>query len=52
MEADNDDFLITAPTEDHIDRLARPLEDAWQITKQAVDADSDSVQRAANHQRC
>jgi hypothetical protein len=34
MEADNNDFLITAPTEDHIDRLARPLEEAWQITKQ------------------
>jgi hypothetical protein len=33
MEAD-DDFLITAPTEDHIDRLARPLDDARQITKQ------------------
>jgi hypothetical protein len=36
MEADNDDFLITAPTEEHIDRLARPLEDAWQITKQKL----------------
>jgi hypothetical protein len=34
MEADNDDFLITAPTEDYIDRLARPLEDAWKITKE------------------
>jgi hypothetical protein len=31
MEADNDDSLVTAPTEDYIDRLARPLEDAWQI---------------------
>jgi hypothetical protein len=36
MEADSDDFLITAPTEDLIDRLARPLEDAWQITKQKL----------------
>jgi hypothetical protein len=36
MEADNDDFLITAPTEDHTDRLARPLEDARQITKQKL----------------
>jgi hypothetical protein len=36
MEADNDDFLMTAPTADHIDRLARPLEDAWQITKQKL----------------
>jgi hypothetical protein len=34
MEADNDDFPITAPTEDHIDRLARPLDDARKITKQ------------------
>jgi hypothetical protein len=32
MEADNDDFLVTAPKEDHIERLARPLEDARQIT--------------------
>jgi hypothetical protein len=36
MEADIDDFLITAPIEDHIDRLARPLEDAWQITKRKL----------------
>jgi hypothetical protein len=36
MEADNDNFLITVPTEDHIDRLARPLEDTWQITKQKL----------------
>jgi hypothetical protein len=36
MEADNDDFLITAPTEAQIDRLARPLETAWQITKQKL----------------
>jgi hypothetical protein len=36
MEADNDGFLITAPTEDHIDSLARPLEDAWQMTKQQL----------------
>jgi Reverse transcriptase (RNA-dependent DNA polymerase) len=35
-EADNDDFLITAPTEAYIDRLARPLEAAWQITKQKL----------------
>jgi hypothetical protein len=34
MEADKDDFLITAPTEARIDRLARPLEAAWQTKKQ------------------
>jgi hypothetical protein len=36
MEADNDDFIITVPTEHQIDRLARPLEDVWQITKQML----------------
>jgi hypothetical protein len=36
MEADNDDFLITAPTEDHKDRLARPLEDTWKKTQQKL----------------
>jgi hypothetical protein len=37
MEAKSDGFVKTAPTEGHIDRLARPLEDgAWQITKQKL----------------
>jgi hypothetical protein len=33
MEADNDDILITVSQGNTFHRLARPLEDAWQIIK-------------------
>lgn len=30
MEADNDDFFVSAPTEQDLDNLAQPLKEAWQ----------------------
>lgn len=32
MEADNDELFVSAPTDDDLDRLAKPCIDAWQIT--------------------
>lgn len=39
MEVDNDDFLVTAPTEEDVHRLAQPLKDAWGITVQKLAPD-------------
>ena len=36
MEADNDDFLVIAPTLADLDNLAKPLEDASQIKRQTL----------------
>ena len=36
MEADNDNFLVSAPTETDLDNLAKPLQEAWQITVQEL----------------
>lgn len=34
IEADNDDFLMSAPTKAYLDKLSLPLIDAWQVTIQ------------------
>ena len=44
MEADNDDFLVIAPTLEDLDNLARPLEKAWQIKRQTLMA-GDSIEK-------
>lgn len=38
MEADNDDFFITAPTDDDLDLLSKTLEEVWQVTTQKLSA--------------
>jgi hypothetical protein len=45
MSADTDDFLVTAPTDAHLDALARPLLANWQITIQRLSSRSPIVQR-------
>ena len=32
MEANNDDFLVTAKNLETLENLAKPMKDAWQIT--------------------
>lgn len=31
MEADNEDFLVVASTIEDLNKLAKPLEDAWKV---------------------
>ena len=40
MEADNDDFFVSAPTETDLDNLAKPLQEAWQITVQELKSEN------------
>ena len=37
MEADNDDFCMSAPTDTDLDNLEKPFIDAWQVTSQKLD---------------
>ena len=46
MEADNDDFLVIAPTLQDLDNLAKPLEDGWQIKRQTLTAENQSKKMA------
>lgn len=39
MEVDNDDFLVTAPTENDLHQLTAPLKKAWGITVQKLTAE-------------
>ena len=48
MEADNDDFLVIAPTIEDLDKLAKPLEQAWQITKQTLTPEESIEKNATN----
>lgn len=45
-EADNDDFLLSAPTEEDLDALSKPLHDAWQVTTQKL-THEDALERAS-----
>ena len=48
MEADNDDFLVIAPTIQDLCNLAKPLEQAWQITKQTLTPEEFIEKNATN----
>lgn len=55
MQADNDDFLITAPTIAVFNRLEKPQRDAWQIKRQTL-IPEDSIEKQTKvekyHQIC
>ena len=49
MEADNDDFFISAPTDTDLDNMAKPFIEAWQVTSQKLDH-GKSIEKTARRE--
>lgn len=41
LEADNDDFFMSAPTDTYLDNLEKPFIEVWQVTSQKLDQGQD-----------